>query len=284
MRQSSTHLLRIHRWSVLGAVFLAGCGEGGASTSQATAATSASATTTSASSADKLQALVRCAAAGERARAKRAAAPDEAYVELVRGCADIYSAPECRGAILETTRAPLGSGFAGVIRACRAAYCPRLAEPKPELCTAQIDENSLAWSPQWQAFTRRMLAHEMGVSEDELPKSFSAPFPDVPLPMPAPSAAAEAIVAGIEIRLDPKGAPVTTVERDGERLPFYLPASPAPPDFTPAVAAAIKRGGASTRVVVRADKGVPHATVIGLLDALKQQGVTHIALGTLPAR
>lgn len=29
-----------------------------------------------------LQALVRCAAAGERAWAKRAAAPDEAYVEL----------------------------------------------------------------------------------------------------------------------------------------------------------------------------------------------------------
>lgn len=148
-------------------MFLAGCDEGGASTSQATAAPSVSATTTAAS-----------------------------------------SAPECRGAILDTTRAPLGSGFAGVIRA---------------------------------------------------------------------------IVAGIEIRLDPKGAPVATVERDGERLPFSLPASPAPPDFTPTVAAAIKKGGAATRVVVRADKSVPHATVIGLLDALKQQGVTHIAFGTLPA-
>lgn len=277
MRSLSNGILRL----CLGAALVAGCGEDSTSTSQATPAPSVSAAAM-VSGGDKAKALVRCAAAGERAQEKRAD-PRAAYAEMVRGCADIYSPPACRTAILEMAEAPLDSGLEKVFRPCRDAYCPLLAAPKPELCSAPLGDGKAVSAAEWQAFTRRMLAHEMGVPEEELPKDLGAVWSDIPVPLEAPTATLEALVAGIELGLDPKGAPIATVESDGKRSTFSLPASPSAKDFKPAAMAAIQKGGAATRVVVRADERIPHPTVVALLDALKREGVTKIAYRTLPA-
>lgn len=277
MRSLSNGILRL----CLGAALVAGCGEDSTSTSQATPAPSVSAAAM-VSGGDKAKALVRCAAAGERAQEKRAD-PRAAYAEMVRGCADIYSPPECRAAILATAEAPLGSGFEGLVRACRDAYCPLLAAPKPELCAAQLGDGKGASAAEWQAFTRRMLAHEMGVPEEELPKDLSAAWTGIPLPMTAPTATLDTALAVIDLALDPKGAPIATVECDGKRSTFSLPASPALKDLEPTTLAATRKGGAGTRVLVRADERIPHPTVVALLDALKREGVTKIAYRTLPA-
>jgi len=211
MRSLSSGILRLCPWAILGAALVAGCGQDSTSTSQATPAPSVSVSAAATvSGSDKTRALVRCAAAGERAqkRAEKHADLQAAYAEVIRGCADIYSPPQCRAAILATAEAPLGSGFEGLVRACRDAYCPLLAAPKPELCAAQLGDGKGASAAEWQAFTRRMLAHEMGVPEEELPKDLSAAWTGIPLPMPAPTATLDTALAVIDLALDPKGAPI----------------------------------------------------------------------------
>jgi biopolymer transport protein ExbD len=281
-------LFQLQRWSLVWAALAVGCSPGCANPTPTAAidpVASVPAAATAPAGGDKAQALVRCAAAGERAQAKLPAAPDEAFAEMTAGCAYLYSAPACREAFLNAGKAPPESRLSGIIDACRGAYCPRLAEPKPDLCLDPRTTTALDQLTQWRAFTRRVFALELGVSEDELPRSLGMPFgatPSIPLETPRPQAGAQAAPARLELALDPQGRPIVSIDRNGHASSYALPPDPTPQDFAAVARAASEQAGPGGSVVIRADRRVPHGAVIALLDALKANGVTRIAFGVSP--
>lgn len=278
--ETGSHLLR--GWSSLAMVVILGCGQGSPAppTPEVVVPTASVGARTDR---DRLESILRCGVAGERAQGKLASAPEEAWAELVRGCADVYSAPACRAAWLESTSAPSDARFSGIERACVSAYCPLLPEPKPELCAAPAVEDSLAAAPKWQAFTRRVLAYELAVDEDQLPRGTAAPWSFIPLKLPDTAKAPAAVIASIQLAVDPKGGVRVRVDRDDHHGTFNLPAVPSAADFAPVVRSVLEPPGEIPRVAVRADRDVGHGVVIVLLDALKSAGVSKIAFGVSPA-
>lgn len=127
-------------------------------------------------------ALARCLAAREEASTPDPArAEQERTTKLAVACADLYSEPRCAQAFRGWSQTPLTERAATVARACRDAYCPRLVEPKPVLCSEPDLPAPSAQPVVFAELDQRVLSLELGLSLEEVhalwpvPLAFRAP-------------------------------------------------------------------------------------------------------------
>jgi len=76
-------------------------------------------------------------------------------------CAPLYSDKSCREAHANFDDAPVDRRMQLLVGSCKAAYCPKLAAPKPAICDAK--EPSLAeLTASWRELDTAILKHEHG--------------------------------------------------------------------------------------------------------------------------
>jgi hypothetical protein len=106
-------------------------------------------------------------------------------------CGDLYAAPACRDAWRAIGDQPPEARLTSVVEPCRAAYCPTLPAPKPEICSVEgvvpVDRLAL-----WPSLSRLVLSRDLGISPDEvdalitgLPHPALGPSPADPIRVPA---------------------------------------------------------------------------------------------------
>jgi hypothetical protein len=120
----------------------------------------------------KLGSVLRCQQSV--ARLARGASAADAN-EVARACADLYGEPACAQAMRNPPADP-STRAATIARACRDAYCPRLAEPRPALCQRSELPVPTQLLTEHGELMRRALAFELGVSPELLAPLF-APRP-----------------------------------------------------------------------------------------------------------
>jgi hypothetical protein len=87
---------------------------------------------------------------------RRGLEPGERLVrneDIQRGCAAIYEDDTCRAALLRAAGPASLDATMAAFETCRAAYCPKLAAPKPSACSAP-DPNAADWGELFKAVVR----------------------------------------------------------------------------------------------------------------------------------
>src|SRR5688572_9749018 len=102
----------------------------------------------------------RCAAALE------AAGPDQLAAAHARACRPIYRAAACRDAFAAAEQMDPSVRAAHLVETCRAAYCPRLAAPRPGLCE-QLPAAPSQRLAGWRELQLAILRHELGAARAE---------------------------------------------------------------------------------------------------------------------
>jgi hypothetical protein len=92
--------------------------------------------------------------------------PDSARAgrAVATGCAELYAEPACRQGYTTAwdERTSPAERTRILVEACTAAYCPKLDEPRPDLCTAPAQAFAER-AAQWQRFQRVVLVRDLGV-------------------------------------------------------------------------------------------------------------------------
>jgi hypothetical protein len=105
--------------------------------------------------------LARCIPAVEQSAQEDD--PYRAGKNISDACAPLYSEPACRKGWADAWAE--GTDPTQRIRilttACRDAYCPKLAEPKPALCDG-TELTILTIAPRWNEFNRAIITRELG--------------------------------------------------------------------------------------------------------------------------
>jgi biopolymer transport protein ExbD len=238
----------------------------------------------------KASALQRCNAARENARRAIDAGgePSQALASVTTSCADLYAEAGCANAFRKAMTVPVEARAASIALACRDAYCPRLADPKPALCASNEPVLPSRLLAVWPELDMRILSLELNVSLEEVARLLPRPAapaagaqtPSVALPVPRASADDDggASVVVVSLGFDAGGNVRVWVD---EEPPEMLPAKPDASSFAGVAARASKH--AATRVVIAADARAPHGDVVALIDALKQVGIMHVAVQVSPA-
>jgi len=95
-------------------------------------------------------------------RVARGGAPGHSAV-IARACADVYSEPGCASVMRDPPRR--SEAITGAIAAaCRNAYCPRLAAPRPTLCAMLGLPPPVELGRRWRELQNRILALELDVA------------------------------------------------------------------------------------------------------------------------
>lgn len=125
-----------------------------------------------------------CLASIQRARESGDA---RSMPDVLRKCGDVFEERACRDAYHRAADSPAG-GLGPVVTACKRAYCPRLAAPRPALCgDAEIapEQRHDAWRELFSA----MLDRDVGPRNRELIDASFAALSETPSPrMPAKQA------------------------------------------------------------------------------------------------
>ena len=177
---------------------------------------------------------------------------DVAAARIAESCADLYSESACANAYKSWSHTPVESRAARIASACRDAYCPKLAAPKPQLCQSTELPPPSRLLESWAELNQRILALELGTSDLDLLPISSFPMGSaraVAIPSPASSAALSATT--ITLRVGPKGAPIASIERESEH---EVPASPSAADFATIAQLAARRIGIAVQAACRATK------------------------------
>jgi len=235
-------------------------------------------------------ALKRCNAAREKARAalNAGAEPGQNFANVTNACADLYSEPGCANAFRRAASLPVEARAASIARACREAYCPKLAPPKPALCSpdeGQLPSRTLAT---WPELNTRILAFELNVPVEEAERLFprsSPPVRDIermntviPVQRATTDSGNAASTITVSLGVDANGRARTWI--DGER-PQLLPTRIDASNFAAIAASAKKR--AATQVFIAVDERATHSQVVALIDALQQVGIANVSIQLLPS-
>jgi len=133
-------------------------------------------------------------------RVARGGAPGRSAA-IARACADVYSEPGCASVMRDPPRR--SEAITGAIaEACRDAYCPRLAAPRPTLCAMPEMPPPVELGRRWRELQNRILALELAVAPDQL--ETLAPPMDIPVRKEiAPGAP---VLPPFVVRLKPEGS------------------------------------------------------------------------------
>ena len=206
--------------------------------------------------------------------------PSTAIRELLTNCADLHRARGCREAFRIAADAPPDARLPILAAGCRRAYCPRFSDPRPALCDADVATmRPSEVGPAWAVLERRVLERRLGSVGAAFAEAFARlsaaiVVPIVPDADPAPSQAVVTLVLGL----------------DGDRLLLSKSSDPAGRVTLPAnsdhaaVTAAVRPliEGAD-RVVLSADRDLPYATIVAVMDAVRAAGVTHFSISVQPS-
>ena len=238
----------------------------------------------------KALAIKRCNAAREKTRAALDAGvePGQAFASVATACADLYSESACANAFRTAATLPVEARAASIAFACRDAYCPKFAPPKPVLCEPDEGRSPLQMLATWPELDMRILSFELNVPVEEAERLVPRPPPSVvdvertnaamPVQRSSTDAGSAASVVTVSLGVDANGRARTWV--DGGP-PEVLPARIDASNFASIAANAKKR--AATQVVIAVDERTTHSQVVALIDALQKVGITHVAIQLVPS-
>lgn len=189
-----------------------------------------------------------------------------------RGCHDIYREP-CGNAVASLAKIAPEKRVVYVAQVCAAAYCGKLPEPQPRLCSGRMPDNPDELADAWRELDGSILAFEVGSDRPEIAKIAGILARGVEVKAarsPKPPAAGDDMA---RIAVSVTGDRIT-VETAGRS--WHIGLAPTPAELAPIAAAVDKTHGA----VVDISRDTPHGTVVAILDALRAAGVTHLAIAT----
>jgi biopolymer transport protein ExbD len=222
----------------------------------------------------RLAAIDRC----RQGYAAFATAPPPRAPDLARACADIYREPACAAAMRNPGADP-SARPSTIARACRDAYCPRLAAPRPRLCDAADLPLPSQLLSQWAELQQQIMALELEVDPKVLAPLFKPIVVSVKeVPPVAPARRAQIVV---EIRPAADGRVHIAVENLGG---ITVSNSAAIGDAAVASlahnAVAPLPSGVDREVILRAEKSVLFTVMQTVIAAFQKEGVTHVAVTT----
>jgi len=231
---------------------------------------------------DPAAAVDLCRAAYERA----GEGPHELRLDtIVRGCAPLYVERGCRDAVAGIGRVAPDARASTMARACRDAYCPLLAEPRPALCGLDIETTSPTdLARAWAELALAIRELDLGVSTASL-RSPALPLDLVqPIVVPATPArdagpAAEAPVFGLR-QVASRLELSVTLPRGGTTS-LALPADPTEADYAAALARA-QPLPPGRQAVISADPSIAYSEVVELIDAVRAAGYEEILISASP--
>jgi len=235
----------------------------------------------------KAPALRRCNDAREKARAavETGVACDQAFAGVATACTELYTESGCAHAFRTAATLPMEARAVSIALACRDAYCPKLALPKPALCAPDEIRSALQMLAMWPELDARILSFELNVSVEEVERLVprTTPVVDVKqsntvLPTLSAETGSATSILTVSLRVDANGRARTWV--DGEP-PEMLPVQIDVAAFATVAAKAKKR--AAAQVVIAVDKRATHSQVVALIDALMNEGISNVAMQLVPS-
>ena len=225
------------------------------------------------SNAELRAALASCADAFRQIAAHDANAPfSDVTAIYARGCNDLYSEPACRRAIAQLADVSPDARVATIARACSGAYCAKLGDPKPRLCTAGLGSDTGDLGEEWRELDARILALELGSDGADIARVAGALTRETAVKVELPQApAVPEAVERIAVSLAGDRVDMTVAGKT-----WKVGAEPSASELAPILAAIDK----THQVVITTAQDVHYATISALLQALRAAGVTHVALAT----
>lgn len=174
--------------------------------------------------------LQRCNAAREKARAALDAGVEagQVFASVTTACADLYSEAGCANAFRAAATSPVESRAARIAHACRDAYCPKFASPKPAFCAPEAGQSPSQMLATWPELDTRILSFELNVPVEEVERLLprpSSPVVDVvrrntviPVQRLSADAGRVASVVTVSLGVDANGRARTWVDSDPPRL------------------------------------------------------------------
>ncbi len=108
------------------------------------------------------KAVRRCLVGSEKALAS-GMSPGSKSLLLASACKDLYVENGCRQVFDDLAATDLPQRAAVIAQACRKAYCPKLTEKKPSLCTvAKLPPSPLQLIKQWHELQWAILCRDLG--------------------------------------------------------------------------------------------------------------------------
>jgi biopolymer transport protein ExbD len=194
--------------------------------------------------------------------------------QISRACADIYSEPGCAAAWRDPP-ARIEERPGALARACRDAYCPRLAEPRPALCATQELPPPVEMIRGWRELHIRILARELGVAP-EIVEALSPPAKVTVSKQVAPPAPE---LPPLVVRVLAEGGDAR-VSIDGRKESVLLGGGRK----RDALAALLKKTNApaGTAVVLNAEAAVGYDRVVRVIEVLRAEGFVNVSFEAIP--
>jgi biopolymer transport protein ExbD len=226
---------------------------------------------------EKLEAFRRCNEATARlAEPEPGEEIGSRSAQISRACADIYSEPGCAAAWRDPP-ARLEERPSALARACRDAYCPRLAEPRPALCATKELPPPVEMVRGWRELHIRILARELGVA----PQIVEALTPAAKLTVSKQVAPPVPELPPLVVHVLAEGGDAR-VSIDGRKESVLLGTR----GKSDALAALLRRAKTAapggTGVVLNAEAAVGYDRVIRVLDVLKAEGFVDVEFEAIP--
>lgn len=226
------------------------------------------------------QAIAHCRAGAQRAEG---ATSSERFAIVAEACAGIFAERGCRDAWLAAAKADPTSKISGIVKGCRAAYCPVLPAPKPVLCEARFEGGggpSELWK-HWPDFFAAMLERDLGadrVAAREALDGFVVPMeptvievPQIPLPDGG------ALPVTVRVRC-PADCALELEDGDGRKLGRWSVQGNGKGPGMAQMAKAAAQAAEGRAVAIQADPQVRYAIVIALMDALRAEGLDQVSM------
>ena len=152
---------------------------------------------------------------------------------MLLACGEMYTEKRCREAFQSCAEDPKGNWLVTITEECGAAYCPKLTDPKPAVCTKERDNSA----EQWWRFHNAVMHIEIGdaAALAEAIEAYQRPGRELVQPFLSPPEDKFEYAPPrprIEVRVDKGGSHwMVLVEEDGGTSAAQLPDNPKLNDF-----------------------------------------------------
>ena len=217
------------------------------------------------------------------------AEPPRGVLLAIDTCKELFVEPSCREAwgalpMVDPARRH-AEAVPRLVALCRDAYCDGLPDPTPTLCRrpdAGDPNRADAFAMRADLFAAALRRDLGAEARGNLPTrlamllDFLRPIPlSVPVPVLLPTAPAERPPEPVIALRSAGGGVIVTLRGAGEGE-WRLPASPAAADYEPLLAALRAREPRSRRASIAAERSLPYAAIVSLMDALRTGGVDEL--------
>jgi biopolymer transport protein ExbD len=189
----------------------------------------------------------------------------------------VYAEPACNAAWATADAADPAARPRMIIDACSAAYCPKLADPKPRLCVSSktLPSSFRRELLEWTEFHLRVLTPALGLERRPALLAKLAVYlsafpsfgrtPPMKVTLPGLKGASTGLAKDLTV----------VVTRDGK---FAVDGKAMTPEALTALLKAKHRAAPDTRILIAADKLAPHGAVVSLMDIAKSVGFKRLGV------